>query len=268
MKVLINFADDKYKKTQKFNSWTGRKIARFDKIICYSPEDIDNVFKQENNKVFTYKRGYGLWLWKPYLIKKTMDSLKDGDYLFYSDSGAFFIKSIDCLINSMGDDDIWLYGLPLIEKQFTKQDAFELMDCIGTEYSDTNQFSGTFVLLKVGNTSRKFVKEWLEYCKNEKIISPNESDTDSILISHREDQSILSLLAKKNKLTIHKDPTQYGKIPEKYRGINRIFIPLSTEDKYGVILIHHRTSNVNFVVCIKQFLCGVLPRCIGLTLIK
>jgi len=33
-------------------------------------------------------RGYGYWLWKPYIIKKNMERMKNGDILLYLDSGC------------------------------------------------------------------------------------------------------------------------------------------------------------------------------------
>ncbi|MGM8138970.1 hypothetical protein [Enterococcus italicus] len=263
--VLINFADENYKKAQKFNSFTGKYIAHFDEIKEFSPKDIDVEFIKKNQSIFSYQRGFGLWIWKPYLINKVLDELDDGDILFYSDSGSFFIKKIDSLIKSMNEDDIWLYGLPLIEKEYTKPYTFKHMICESTKYRDTNQFSGTFAMFRVTEKSRNFVKEWLSFCEEEEVISPDEG----IGYIHREDQSILSLLAKKNNLNMHTDPSQYGNIPEKYYQEGRIFKKImSDNDRYKAVLVHHRTGNMKFSVCARQYLCAVLPRNVGLCLIS
>lgn len=268
MKVLINYADEAYRKTQKFNTITGKIICGFDKVIEYSPEDIDNEFYEQNVDILSRKRGNGLWLWKPYFIYKTMLTLDDGDYLFYCDSGAFFIKRIDGLIKSMNNEDIWLYGLPLIEKQFTKPELFAYMDCNDNKYKETNQFSGTFMLFKISDKSKKFVKEWLEYCKTPGLLSPETICNSEGFIAHREDQSIISLLAKKYNITMHKDPSQYGKLPEKYKSNDRIFKKIKSDDRYGPVLIHHRTPKVKFSVCLRQVLCAVLPYKVGIRLVK
>ena len=42
---LINFADDKFKFAQKFNSKTAKKFKIFDTITEYKPENIDEAFK-------------------------------------------------------------------------------------------------------------------------------------------------------------------------------------------------------------------------------
>ena len=35
-----------------------------------------------------HKKGHGYYIWKPYLIQKTMNKMNDGDILLYSDAGC------------------------------------------------------------------------------------------------------------------------------------------------------------------------------------
>ena len=44
MKILINYADKQYEPARKWNTLTGRYIARFDKVYEYTPNDIDQSF--------------------------------------------------------------------------------------------------------------------------------------------------------------------------------------------------------------------------------
>ena len=53
---LINFADDKFKSAQKFNSKTAKKFKIFDTITEYKPENIDNAFKRKIN-IFLFLKG-------------------------------------------------------------------------------------------------------------------------------------------------------------------------------------------------------------------
>ncbi len=91
-KILINYGDDKYSKAKAINTFTGRKIGKFDKIFSYSSHDIDKSFREKHRDIFKEKRGDGLWLWKSYLICKTIDNCDNGDIIFSCDSGAFFIR--------------------------------------------------------------------------------------------------------------------------------------------------------------------------------
>lgn len=120
MKILINYADKNYKKAQQLNSWTGKHIAKFDKIYSFGPEDVDADYREKHKEIFAFKRGNGLWLWKSYFINKVLQEAKDGDYVFYVDSGAFFLNNVDNIINSMRKgEDIWVSDCPLLESCFT-----------------------------------------------------------------------------------------------------------------------------------------------------
>jgi hypothetical protein len=41
-----------------------------------------------------YRRGFGLWTWKPYVVRRSLEALPEGDMLVYSDAG--------CSLNSEG----------------------------------------------------------------------------------------------------------------------------------------------------------------------
>ena len=94
MKILINYADKQYEPARKWNTLTGRYIARFDKVYEYTPNDIDQSFAKLHHDILSQKRGNGLWLWKPYFVNKVLSNCSDGDIIFYCDSGSFFIRGL------------------------------------------------------------------------------------------------------------------------------------------------------------------------------
>lgn len=196
--VLISYANEAYKQAQRLQTQTA-KIAGFTDVIAYGPEDIEEAFKKEHKDIFQYKRGDGLWLWKPYLIKKTLDNMRDGEILFYCDSGACFFRNVKGIISKLSSQDVWISVLPLKEKQFTKRQTFDIMNCNSEKYKETAQISGTFCAFKKSELSTKFVDEWLQYCCNIDALEPPKdiNQEATYYYGHREDQSILSLLVKK-----------------------------------------------------------------------
>ncbi len=261
--VLVNFGDEKYRKAQLFNSKTGRRIAGFDKVREYTLNDIDEDFYRRNNSILSEHRGSGLWLWKPYFIYKTLNEMNDGDYLFYCDSGACFIRRITELIENMGDDDIWVSDIPLIEKEWTQIAVFERFDAKWIDkIRETNQIQAGFFLCRKSIKAEQFIKKWLDLCCEIELIKFNEKDVqDKCFIQHREDQSILSVLCKVEGIKPHKDPTQYGRIPEKYKRDNAEFrIPIHTKDEYSPIVILHRTAEANRKTIIRQMIVSFLPK--------
>lgn len=267
MKILINYADEKYKKTQKFNTWTGKHIAKFDKVYSFGPEDIDEEYREKHKDIFNYKRGNGLWLWKSYFISKVMEECNEGDYVFYVDSGAFFLRNVDTIIKSMRKgEQIQVSDCPLLESCFTKKECFEKMECNEAYYKNSNQIQGGFFLAICNENTRKFVKMWQRYSEQLDIISP-EGGLDitdaqgSEFVSHREDQSILSLLCKKYNIKAHRDPSQRGKCPETFYNEKYAYrVPEHSEDHYKSFVFLHKSPTVNIIDCSKLIIKSMMIR--------
>lgn len=214
MIFAINYANDMFRKAQQLNSNTA-VIHGADKVIEYSPKDIDPAFYNSNREIFECERGNGYWLWKPYFIKKTLETITEKDYLIYADAGAYYINNIDLLINCMKkeDIDIMLFSLGnrYIESVWSKRDAFILMECDSARYAETPQCLAGFVLMKKSAFTYKFVNEWLSYAQDIRIISdqPNKKGKDNYpdFKENRHDQTILSLLSKKYGIKYFRDPS-------------------------------------------------------------
>ncbi len=101
MKILINYATPAFARSRRINTATGYAMGRFDKVIEYSPEDLDENFRRKNQHILKHKKGGGYWLWKPYIIRKTLEGMEEGDFLFYVDAGSFFLGPVEPLIEIM-----------------------------------------------------------------------------------------------------------------------------------------------------------------------
>ncbi len=259
-KVLINYANERFESVRKVNTWTGKRIAGFDKVIEYAPEDIEPCFYQENRETLSMKRGNGLWLWKPYFIKKALlEEADDGDYLFYCDSGAFFVRNINPLIEEM-QGDLWVSNLPLIEKQWTKKSALDVLCQNAPEIADTNQIQASFLLIRKSEASVKFVDEWLKLCCNRKLLMPPGAEEEAgECIGHREDQSLLSILCKLEGILPQRDPSQFGRFPEGYRGEGYIYSVPDHENRYQTIIVLHRLDYVRIRAFLRFTLAAYLP---------
>lgn len=254
-KILINYANDAFKASQKKNSKTGMDIGGFDRVIEYSPEDIDKKFYEKNRHILDKVRGAGYWLWKPYIILKTLKKkdVKDGDFIFYSDSGAYFVERIDHLLYlaKKYKQDVLVFSNvgADIEKTRTKRDVFILMKLDYKKYADTPQRGPGFILIKKSKMSIGFFEEFLKYGQDERIITDKPSCLGKNypgFIENRHDQSIFSLLSKKYKFKAFRQPFQR---PED--GGN-LFL-----DKYPQIVVLTRKSNRDFFEKIKyQLACS------------
>ncbi|MDP4201570.1 MAG: hypothetical protein Q8861_02660 [Bacteroidota bacterium] len=219
MIYAITYSDEAFISSRKYNIKTSYSKGNVDKAIQYTPSDIDQSFKSKNASIFSYKRGAGLWLWKPYLIAKTLTQLNDGDYLIYTDAGSFYTNKVQYLIDIMNTDktDIMTFEIPLLQRQFTKKETFVLMNY---DKYNFNQILAGYILIRKNNWTTAFIDEWLAYMCDERIVSPKHflSDIEEFpdFVSHREDQSVFSVLCRKKGIIPYRDPSQYGDYPWEY----------------------------------------------------
>lgn len=252
MDYLINYANQKYKRVQKINSWTGKHIAKFDKVYSFGPNDIDDDFRITHSNILSYERGNGLWLWKPYFINKVISECQDGDYVFYLDSGAFFIRDPHVLISYIDDcKPLFVTDIPLIESCWTKPSCFEALNA--NEYADTNQIQAAIVLFKVNGFTRDFFREHLDLCANTDLLIPEglgkfdriDRNYGNGFVSHREDQSVFSLLCKKKGIKAHRDITQRGLDPMSFYNPNYAYrVPEHPDDYYKTIVFIHKSPTL------------------------
>lgn len=207
MIYAMTFYTDSYRDAGEYNLYTSVVKGKVDKIIRFVEKDIDLAFKEKNKNIFEVKKGAGLWLWKPYCIKKALDSIDYGDFLIYLDAAAYYVKNIRPLIQSMSDD-MMVFWIPYIEEQYTKESVFRILDASEEVVRKTNQITASYIIFRKTKKTQEFVNLWLSYCENERIMIDHENDTEN-----RYDQSVLSVLSKKWKIEQHEDISQnrYGK---------------------------------------------------------
>jgi hypothetical protein len=231
MKIHINYAHNTHLKSQIHCTNTALQNG-FDLSIPYRINNIEPDFIKENETIFSQPRGAGYWLWKPFLILKTLQKMYEDDWLMYTDSGMHFIKNpwdwILSMEKEIGDKGIITFDVCGTSKQFTKRDTFILMNLDEPKYTNENQRMGSVFVCKKTSFSEKFVKEWLEYCQDPRILTdmPNTQGQPNYpeFKDHRHDQAIMSLLCiKYETFIVKKDITQFSN-PEPY-------------------LIHHRNPN-------------------------
>jgi len=197
---------------------TARIVAGISSIFSFSDKDLDKEFIEANRLVMNEPKGGGMWLWKPYLILKTLNEIEYGDYLLYCDCSAIFVRRAKEIVNEAIDlnQSIIAYELPLLEKQWTDDETLEKYGFLGA--GETNQLSASYILIKKDKSSLDFVSEWLNICSTSFLSLPDEFDFPCI--SHRYDQSVFSLLYKRQHYIPCVDISQYGAQPELYSQSN------------------------------------------------
>ena len=131
--------------------------------------------------------------------------MADGDLLLYLDSGCEIdVRRADKLRRCF---DIVKTGLVMhvptqVEHQWSKMDLISHLGCNDRRYLDTPQAQTGRILLLVCDRTRQFVREWYETGCNYHLIddSPSVIQNLASFKEHRHDQSIFSLLGKRDNL--------------------------------------------------------------------
>jgi len=137
--------------------------------------------------------------------------------LFYADSGSVFIRRMEPIFDAVLSDVTGVIGFRMagghLEKHYTRKDVLEFMGMNVPEYADTPQHMASFMCFRGTEKAKQIASEYLALCCNPKLMMDFEiknEDRACGFIDHRHDQSLWSLLLKKNNLTTLPDPTQWG----------------------------------------------------------
>lgn len=214
--------------------------------IC-TPKDLSGDFKAKHANILRHKRGAGYWLWKPHVIAQTMQQASEGDIIIYSDSSVQILHSLQPLIDIALQNEIVLFSVANhIQREWTKRDAFILLDADAQAYWDDACLLAGFQVYKNTERARTFVNEWLLAMSDERALTdmPNQLGQPNLpeFKEHRHDQAVLGILRTRHRLEVFRDISQYGNTAKRanplypqlvlvhrkqYRGIKAWRIPLS-----------------------------------------
>ena len=237
-KYFITFADNCCHRSKIKAVMCALYPGGFHNITVYDLNSLSNGFKKTHSYILSQKRGRGYWLWKPYILLKTLvENTEDGDLLMYQDAGAHIIRDAGPLLKLCQDSKygILMFYLTLLEHHYTKRDAFVLMDMDDRQVHKTLQRLASFLVIRRNCMSLQFLMEWLAYASDARILTDMENKMGKKNFpefkEHRHDQSVLSLLSKKWGLEAFRTPSQFGN-PIGYRG-----------GPYEQIILHSRARN-------------------------
>jgi hypothetical protein len=200
------------------NSSTAKTVAGFDESINYKIESLPEDFKTKHYQHFSHTRGAGYWIWKPYIILNHLKhKMNDNDLLMYTDSGCHFINNLNPLFNRLNNtqEKVLVFNLAQIEKDWTKRDCFIKLNCDTPEFTDSKQIMSTFFLCRKNDFAINVVEQWYNeisdfHMVSDEYISPSKTPNYPSFKEHRHDQSILSLVCKKNNVEFMEDISQWG----------------------------------------------------------
>jgi hypothetical protein len=209
--------------------------------VFMNEKSISAEFYNLNKSILDQNRGAGYWLWKPYVINKMLNRIKENEYLVYTDAGVEFVNDISILINKM-DQNVFIFGNNYSHYDWCKADVIKtiLPDWQYEYINDKRQVQASVIIVKNTEASRIFIGKWLKYCQIDHFITDSQSFIPNCYTfqEHRHDQAVLTCLAYKYGINLHYWPAHYNGgqfVYDKH--------PQFSEDDYSVIFHHHRKRN-------------------------
>ncbi len=215
MNHLVCYGDWKFEESKQLLI-TSAKHYGIDIVHDFGEKELkETSFYTENKKILSAEKGGGYWLWKPFFIHKIIHQLSEGDVLVYLDCGAEVKKSLEPLMDLCKKEDIVLFKAHGHKnRQWVKKDIFVAMDCDEEKYWNRDMLSAGYQIYKVTERAKKFVDEWLYFSTKDALITDEKNtlgfDNHPEFLANRHDQAILSVLAAKYNIDLHRDPSQNG----------------------------------------------------------
>jgi hypothetical protein len=204
---FLSFGNNRYNQALYRIRSEAVSLNVFNHIYIYNEnelKDLTEFWEKNKDFVLSNARGYGYWIWKPFLVKYTLSLMDENDILVYADAGCQLnplgIDKFRDYINIVNNSTSGILSFQLqsehLEKRWTKMDLFNHLKC--HNLADTNQLIATSFLIKKNDKNIKIVNEWYDLCCNYHLVddSPSISKNYEIFVEHRHDQSIFSLLRK------------------------------------------------------------------------
>lgn len=208
--ACISYADGDPVFYQNQNAQMFSALNRgFDRFLQYHRKDIDADFYNKNKAILDQKRGAGYWLWKPYILLKTLKELPEGAIVFYADSPVIFKNSIEPFVRKLNDSktDILLLQDGSKRKnnfnkafQTIKSEALTLNNIDPSSLDAKYALWGAFLVVRNTERGRAFVQTWLNLCENKDALTDQPLDGQKQLTNfkvHSHDQALLFVATQK-----------------------------------------------------------------------
>jgi len=214
--VHVNFADGCCEAEQKQSSETALEFGASESRPLRG-DFLDSEFRAKNHVLLTFNRTpeltqhktpsgkIGYYVWKPYVVLRTLEDPAlpwDTTVVAWTDAGIHFVSDMRPLIDQyMRVSDVAATRTPMLEGDFSKRDAFILLDADYQTIIETNQVATGFILARKTPLAIQFLRAWLQACEDRRIMTEEPSILGApdyfTFKNNNDDQTAFSLLFKK-----------------------------------------------------------------------
>jgi hypothetical protein len=214
--------------------------------------------RSENAPFSLNPRGYGLWIWKPYIMLDAISRCDPDEYIIYLDAGVAPVADMSPWFAQLGRSAINLFAPvpPRALRQWAKRECFVRMQADTPDYHGTAILSAGIQAYRNAPESRAFITELQQLMRDPRLLEDSSraagSQEDGSFVAHRHDQSILTLLAKLRGCLVLREPSQYGiwtaREREAYIAAGSVEPGLLNEECPQVLDVHRGRNRANVLV--------------------
>ena len=232
--ILITFAGRAYdprvaRTVQDAPGFGAEEVLVYDdRFIIENVDAHGRSFRSVNTWLWETKRkfGFGWCSWKPYVIMHALSRCNNGDVVFYVDADCVPIADLTPVFNQARNLGIVLFDAQgWTNERVVRRDCFIAMGQDEPRYHQGKHACGRFSAFCKGDyLSQQLLMEWLTYSVNPLCqqwgdyqsqygkdladFTKNLSHPDGG--EHRTEQAVLSLLAAKYDIQLHREACQFG----------------------------------------------------------
>jgi hypothetical protein len=196
-----------------------RSSRKFGKIHAFTDLNIPHgrkFFRQHKEFITANPRGFGLWIWKPYVINWVQNRTLANRMIIYLDAGVYLNlvttsarKRFDDYLRiawrqkflafQLNPDQFASQGFPDLRE--TSWNRSDLLDTLGVkeEHRQTTQIEAGVFVIRNSQETRQLTKDWIRLMEDNDykfLRDPDPNNQPQGFIEHRYDQAVLSALLK------------------------------------------------------------------------
>ncbi len=152
-----------------------------------------NDFFNKNRSIENFTKGYYWYVWKPWILLRSICNLKDNEVLVYIDAGTELSfngkKNFKSLILKARETGSVFFRNPQLIKDYTKPSVLIYFEDVKYDF-ELNQVAAGILFLRNDKETRSLLKKWCRLS----LFNNGELFNDEGFVNHRHDQSILSII--------------------------------------------------------------------------
>jgi hypothetical protein len=200
-------------------------LGRFRSIHALTPRGLGkDYWAVHAETVRGQRRGYGLWTWKPYVVRRVLNEIPTDDVLVYCDAGCSLnvegVPRLDAYAGLAAGHPAQMLAFTLDQPvgEWTKRATLQAA-AASDEVRARPMVSATALVVRSSALAVELLREWESRMADLRIVddSPSPGGEHAEFKAHRHDQSVFSLLAHERAILTIPDETWWHPVWDEHR---------------------------------------------------